>query len=197
MPDKVRSSRFGRDTTMNHAIEWAFSLAIVLLFAAACQVGLGGPTPTPVTTQVSPTGTPIPTPTLFATSSTLAPTPTPAASPTPTSTPIPTSTPVPPPVASFSVDVSGGRAPFTVVFTDTSQGPVDSWQWDFGDGNSSTEQNATHEYTVAGSYAVQPTVSGPGGEDILEIEDSVTVTPGRLAAVTLAPESASGSTFLY
>lgn len=42
-------------------------------------------------------------------------------------------------------------------FTDQStinSGSVDSWQWDFGDGGSSTEQNPTHTYTVFGQYDV-------------------------------------------
>ena len=41
--------------------------------------------------------------------------------------------------------------PVTVQFTNTSQGLVTSWQWDFGDGVTSTEQNPTHEYSKTGS----------------------------------------------
>jgi len=39
-------------------------------------------------------------------------------------------------------------------FIDQSMGNVDSWTWDFGDGNSSTEQNPTHTYAEAGIYLV-------------------------------------------
>jgi len=40
-----------------------------------------------------------------------------------------------------------------------------SWLWDFGDGNTSTEENPTHEYDTAGIYEVSLTiVSGTGCE---------------------------------
>ena len=68
------------------------------------------------------------------------PTAAPTPEPTSTTTPSPTATPtpIPPPVASFSMDVSSGTAPVNVQFSDTSQGPVTTWEWDFGDGSSST-----------------------------------------------------------
>lgn len=51
-------------------------------------------------------------------------------------------------------------APLTYQFTDLSQtiGGT-SWSWDFGDGNTSTEQNPTHEYAQAGDYVVCLTVT--------------------------------------
>lgn len=41
-----------------------------------------------------------------------------------------------------------------VDFTDMSTGDVSAWLWDFGDGNSSTQQNPTHTYAAAGTYQV-------------------------------------------
>lgn len=55
--------------------------------------------------------------------------------------------------ANFSVTASG--LPFGAAFTDLSQRCPDSWQWDFGDGASSTAQNPTHTYAAAGVYTVQ------------------------------------------
>ena len=43
--------------------------------------------------------------------------------------------------------------PATVQFLNTTSGIV-SWDWRFGDGATSTEQNPTHAYTAAGFYAV-------------------------------------------
>lgn len=55
--------------------------------------------------------------------------------------------------ADFSVTASG--LPFGAAFTDLSQRCPDSWQWDFGDGSTSTAQNPTHTYAAAGVYTVQ------------------------------------------
>lgn len=41
----------------------------------------------------------------------------------------------------------------TATFTDGSIG-ANAWLWDFGDGNTSTQQNPTHVYAVGGSYNV-------------------------------------------
>ena len=92
----------------------------------------------------------------------------------------------PPPVASFSLDVPSGSAPYTVQFMDTSQGPITSWQWDFGDGASSTEQNPTREYTVTGSSTVRLMVT-PGGIDVTTLPEAINVDPGPLAEVVGSP----------
>nr|WP_319372973.1 right-handed parallel beta-helix repeat-containing protein [uncultured Methanobacterium sp.] len=68
-----------------------------------------------------------------------------------------------PPVANFTVDTSSGTAPLTVHFTDTSTNHPTSWMWNFGDGNSSTEQNPTHTYNAWGIFNVTLTVNNSGG----------------------------------
>ncbi len=52
-------------------------------------------------------------------------------------------------------------APFTVSFSDHSFGAV-SWLWDFGDGNTSTQQSPTHIYTTPGTYTVSLTTQTNG-----------------------------------
>ncbi len=42
----------------------------------------------------------------------------------------------------------------SIQFTDASIGDPTSWTWDFGDGNTSTEQNPEHVYSEAGDYLV-------------------------------------------
>ncbi len=55
---------------------------------------------------------------------------------------------------------------FTVNFTDGSPtSGITSWDWDFGDGGSSTDQNPSHEYTQAGLYDVSLTINSPIGSD--------------------------------
>ena len=38
-----------------------------------------------------------------------------------------------------------------------------SWNWDFGDGYTSNEQNPVHTYTAAGTYNVKLSVSNADG----------------------------------
>ena len=51
-----------------------------------------------------------------------------------------------------------------VAFKDSSEGQVTSWTWDFGDGETSTEQNPQHIYKDSGKYVVVLWVKGPAGE---------------------------------
>ena len=47
----------------------------------------------------------------------------------------------------------------TVTFSDGSIGNIQSWQWDFGDGNSSADQNPTHSYAAYGTYTIRMIVT--------------------------------------
>ncbi len=67
--------------------------------------------------------------------------------------------------ASFSADETTGCAPFTVNFSDLSTGVIDSWEWQFGNGTSSTDQDPTHEYTTPGVYDVSLTITNADGSD--------------------------------
>ncbi|HEX9800368.1 MAG TPA: PKD domain-containing protein [Thermoanaerobaculia bacterium] len=67
-----------------------------------------------------------------------------------------------PPTASFTFS----RVDNTVAFTDTSTGGPTSWFWDFGDGNTSSQQNPVNTYSVGGtSYIVTLTVQNAVGSD--------------------------------
>ncbi|RLG56411.1 MAG: hypothetical protein DRN83_04185 [Hadesarchaea archaeon] len=66
-----------------------------------------------------------------------------------------------PPVADFSYSPSSPTVDDVVMFVDMStdiDGTIISWSWDFGDGSTSTLQNPTHQYSVAGTYTVTLTV---------------------------------------
>ena len=52
-----------------------------------------------------------------------------------------------------------------ISFSDISTGNPTSWTWDFGDGNSSTLQNPTHNYSNAGTYNVSLIVSDGASSD--------------------------------
>jgi len=76
--------------------------------------------------------------------------------------------------AGFSASPVEDHAPLEVLFTCESSGDIDSWQWNFGDGNSSSEEEPLHTYSEAGVYSVTLTVSGDGGEDTAAKEDYIT-----------------------
>ncbi|NOX90080.1 MAG: PKD domain-containing protein [Calditrichaeota bacterium] len=78
--------------------------------------------------------------------------------------------------ADFTGDPTSGEAPLSVQFTDQSVGTVNSWQWDFGDGGTSTVQNPTHEYSAAGTYTVTMTASNSCDSDTKTKTDYITVT---------------------
>jgi PKD repeat protein len=67
------------------------------------------------------------------------------------------------PVPSFNILVPTGAAPLTVPFVDTSTGPPTSWEWDFGDGGTSTAQHPTHTYEAIGVYDITLRVSNATG----------------------------------
>lgn len=68
----------------------------------------------------------------------------------------------PQPVAGFTMDKSSAEAGEVITFTNTSTNAT-SYQWDFGDGATSTEENPTHLYTAADTYTIELTATGPGG----------------------------------
>lgn len=81
-----------------------------------------------------------------------------------------------PPVADFIGDPTSGNAPLMVNFTDLSTGSITSWDWDFGDGNSSTDQNPTNTYITEGTYTVSLTVTGPDGNSTETKTDYIVVS---------------------
>ncbi len=87
----------------------------------------------------------------------------------------------PAPAAAFRADVVQGVAPLPVKFNCESTGPITSWHWDFGDGNSSTTQAPTHTYIEPGSYAVVLTVTGPGGTSTAGAQNVIALTPPPVA----------------
>jgi len=66
------------------------------------------------------------------------------------------------PVSDFSKTINM----LDVSFTDISSGNPTSWLWEFGDGTTSTNSNATHTYASAGTYLACLMVSNDCGENI-------------------------------
>jgi len=71
------------------------------------------------------------------------------------------------------------------IFTDasvTDYSYVDSWLWDFGDGNTSSDPNTNHLYADGGTYDVSLTITNEVGcEETLT--ESVTINPSPITAI--------------
>ncbi len=115
----------------------------------------------------------------------------------------------------FTSDVVGGCVPLAVNFTDQTalgNGALATWNWDFGDGSYSTQQNPSHTYNSVGTYQVALEVMDSLGcskkkvvSNYISVQSlpSVTFTAsGNLSCtipytITLINNSASGLTFTW
>ncbi len=98
------------------------------------------------------------------------------------------------PVANFSSDVTEGSVPLSVQFSDLSKDAT-GWNWDFGDGATSTEQNPVHVYNAVGKYAVTLTASNEAGTDVETKTGYITVkaVSSKLAAAFSASPTSGNS----
>jgi len=79
------------------------------------------------------------------------------------------------PLADFTAEPTSGVLPLTVNFSDVSEGEIDTWLWEFGDGNTSSEQHPEYIFTECDDYTITLTVSGPGGSEAITKEDYIEV----------------------
>jgi PKD repeat protein len=79
------------------------------------------------------------------------------------------------PSADFQSNVTIGAAPLSVAFEDLSTGDPFSWSWDFGDGETSDEQDPVHTFSSGGTYEVVLEVCNDYGCDSA---DPVTISVG-------------------
>jgi PKD repeat protein len=96
-----------------------------------------------------------------------------------------------PVLAGFSAGNRTGVAPLTVSFVDMSSGDGLSYSWSFGTGDFSQEQDPSFTYNNPGAYTVSLHVSGPGGQDMVVVENYITVTGpvGDLVVTSNLPEA--------
>lgn len=73
------------------------------------------------------------------------------------------------PLAKFTLQEEDGKAPSTIVFKNNSE-KAESFIWDFGDGNTSTEESPAHKYFLSGKYKIKLTAKKGGKESMMEKE---------------------------
>lgn len=97
------------------------------------------------------------------------------------------------PVAALSSDLTSGCAPLCVNFSDVSTinapGVITSWTWDFGDNNTSTQQNPNHCFNDAGLYNITLTVvTGDGCTNTIVLNSYIEVYANPVAAFAAGPQ---------
>jgi PKD repeat protein len=95
------------------------------------------------------------------------------------------------PSIDFSVPNAVGCLGDQMQFTDLSSPPPTSWVWDFGDGNTSTQQNPTHLYTTPGTYSVTLTASYAGSCEATEVKAGY-ISIGGIPFVSFSPDQNAG-----
>jgi PKD repeat protein len=92
-----------------------------------------------------------------------------------------------PEVVSFFVDFSFSVDGFTVTFENESKDAV-SYSWNFGDGNTSTEENPIHTYAAEGIYEVVLTATGSTGGTKEAVKNvSISLDPTELPPAPTEP----------
>lgn len=81
------------------------------------------------------------------------------------------------PVANFTANKTEGYAPLTVQFTDKSTNDPTSWNWEFGDGQTSDVQNPEHTFSTEGVYEVNLTATNDDGANNVK---SMVITVNRV-----------------
>ena len=85
----------------------------------------------------------------------------------------------PEPTSNFTADLTSGKAPLTVNFSDLSTNLPTSWQWTFTGGNpsSSNLQNPSITYNSSGTYSVTLSSLNNSGTNTMTKTNYITVTP--------------------
>lgn len=94
------------------------------------------------------------------------------------------------PVAGFTGSPVSGCSPLIVTFQDQSTGGPTSWNWNFGNSNTSTLQNPTATYFTPGTYTVTLTATNSGGSNTITKTQYITVYEGP--TVNFSASSVSG-----
>jgi parallel beta-helix repeat protein len=98
--------------------------------------------------------------------------------------------------AAFEVSGNYGCSPYFVEFTDQSTGTINSYLWDFGDGETSNEMNPVHTFTGADEYIVTLTVMGSLNTDIVSDTIVVELAEPFVTSIEDRPNDQGGFVYL-
>ena len=97
-----------------------------------------------------------------------------------------------PPTPQFTADITEGTVPLSVQFTDLStagSGSITQWNWNFGDGGSSTERHPLYTYQNAGVYSVSLTVTNTYDSTATELKENYITASSNIPVIALLSSS--------
>jgi PKD repeat protein len=92
----------------------------------------------------------------------------------------------------ITTDDREGYAPFEVSFVAQVQGNVSRYEWQFGDGTSSTNANPKHVYNTPGIYTVRLTAFGADGSKTTEKANYIWIKSRKIMGKVLTNDSEMG-----
>jgi gliding motility-associated-like protein len=104
-----------------------------------------------------------------------------------------------PAVADFSVTPNNCLSD-VITYTDKTvltTGIIKSWLWDFGDNSTSTLQNPTHKYTLAGNYTIRLTVTDYNGCTSVSNPKTIHVITKPVAGFVVSTPDCAGQTITF
>ncbi|MEW5958146.1 MAG: PKD domain-containing protein, partial [Chloroflexota bacterium] len=97
----------------------------------------------------------------------------------------------------FAAFPYSAQAPGLIQFLNNSSGAIERYEWDFGDGLTSTLPSPAHTYPAGGVYTVSLTASGPDDNQTLTKSNYITITSPILVNVTDTSGQAEAGLPLY
>ena len=96
---------------------------------------------------------------------------------------------------SSSTDCLGDSTVFKDASTSTLS--ITSWLWNFGDGQTSTQQNPSHLYTASGTYSVTLTATNSGGCSSTSAIQTITINAAAIASFTYSSPACTGQPVVF
>ena len=98
------------------------------------------------------------------------------------------------PLAKFAIEADDKKAPSNIVFTNSSE-KAESYFWDFGDGNTSTEVSPEHKYFLSGKYNVK--LVAKKGKKMSESEQAIVIDPPHDCLISMETNYGAMTIRLY
>tara|TARA_R110000737_G_scaffold311093_1_gene320001 strand:+ start:2828 stop:3712 length:885 start_codon:yes stop_codon:yes gene_type:complete len=98
------------------------------------------------------------------------------------------------PLAKFAIEADDKKAPSNIVFTNSSE-KAESYFWDFGDGNTSTEVSPEHKYYLSGKYTVK--LVAKKGDKMSEAEQAIVIDPPHDCIISMETNYGAMTIRLY